>query len=110
MLAVYLIITVAVAFLFAAVDPIHSFEIGTPGAISGACYIPRVMADDILAVLPQAGQSGNTLSPFRMISLRFFILFGIYALVTAVSRSSLGGKIQANLVNKKNSILLKLRI
>jgi hypothetical protein len=110
MLAVYLIITVAAAFLFAALDPIRSFEFEIPGAISGACYVSHIAADDFLAVLPQTSQSGNTLSPFRMISLRFFILFGLYALVTAVSRSSLCGKIQANPLNKKNSILLKLRI
>jgi hypothetical protein len=110
MLVVYLIIAVAVAFLFAAVDPIRSFDWEAPGTISGACYVSQVAAADFLAVLPKTSQNGNTLSSFRMISLRFFVPLGIYAMVTACSRASLNGKTQADPLNKKNSILLKLRI
>jgi hypothetical protein len=110
LLVIYLIIAVAAAFLFAAVDPIRSFEIETPEAISGVWYTSPLAAFELLAVLPQTSQNGNSLSSFRMISLRFFILFGICVILTVFSGSFLNGKIQANPLNKKFSILLKLRI
>jgi hypothetical protein len=111
-LAAYLIVAVSAVFLFAALEPVRSFELETAGPFSGACYTSLSTTIDYLALIPKIGQnnaSGNTFSPFRLGSLRFFIFFGIH-IVTIFSGLPLAGKIQVNPINIKNTILLKLRI
>jgi hypothetical protein len=110
--AVYLIVAVFVVFLSAAIEPIRSFEFGALGAILGVHHPSRITSADYSAVTPEIDQNAleNTFSPLWPGSLRLFILLGVYNFVTAFSKSPAAGKIQTDPVNKKNSILLKLRI
>jgi hypothetical protein len=111
-LAVYLIVTVSAIFLFAAVEPVRSFEFENEEPISDAYYTSPLPVVEWLAVIPKIGQNTtlkNTFSPFRLGSLRLFIFFGIH-IITIFSGSPFSGKIQANPVNIKNTIQLKLRI
>jgi hypothetical protein len=111
-LAVYLIIAVFVVFLSAAIEPIRSFEFEALGPVLGVHCPSRVTTVDYSAVTPEIDQNAfeNTLSPLWPGSLRLFILLGMYNTITAFSKSPAAGKIQTNPINKKNSILLKLRI
>jgi hypothetical protein len=112
MVAVYLSIAVSAAFLFAAVDPIRSLAFETPGLITGAYYTAQGTITDCLATVPKIGRNiqGNTCSPLRLGSLRLFILFGIYTIITILFKSCIMRNIQTNSIHIKNPILLKLRI
>jgi hypothetical protein len=111
-LAAYLIVAVSAVFLFAALEPVRSFESENAGPISGACYTSLFTTIDYLAVIPKISQNTtreNTFSPFRPGSLRLLIFFGIH-IIALFSESPLAGKPQINPINIKNTILLKLRI
>ncbi|MDR1058303.1 MAG: hypothetical protein LBL43_02020 [Treponema sp.] len=112
LLAVYLIIVVSAVFLFTEVESIRSFELETPGAISGSCYTSPAAAVDCLAVIPKTGQNTaeSAVSPFRVGVPRFLVPSGAYNDITAFFKSPFAGKIQANSFTIKDSILLKLRI
>ncbi|MDR2630305.1 MAG: hypothetical protein LBC60_05220 [Spirochaetaceae bacterium] len=111
-LAVYLIIAVSTAFLFAAVEPIRSFEFEASDSISGRYYASPAITINYLAVVQKIGQNTaqNTFSFFRLGSIRFLISFGLFNVFTAFFKSSLSGKTNTNPINLKESILLKLRI
>jgi hypothetical protein len=111
-LAVYLIVTVSAIFLFAAVEPVRSFELETAGPVSDVCYTSLFTTIDYLAVIPKIVQNAtpeNTFSPFRVGYFRLFIFFGIH-IIMIFSGSPLGERIQVNPVNIKNTIQVKLRI
>jgi hypothetical protein len=111
-LAVYLIIAVFVVFLSAAIEPIRSFEFETLGPVLGVHYPSHVTTMDYSAVTPEIVQNAfeNTFSPLWPGSVRLFLLLGMYSIIIAFSKSPAAGKIQTNPLNKKNSILLNLRI
>jgi hypothetical protein len=104
-------IAVSAAFLFAAVEPLLSFEFETRGLISEAYYDSQPAIADHLAVSPGIGGNivKNTFSFLRLGSLRLFLLFGINIMM-AFSKSFIVRKKQSHPISIKNSILLKLRI
>jgi hypothetical protein len=111
LLTAYLIVAVSAAFLFAAVAPVRSLELEAPGPVPDACYSVPVTTADCLAVIPKPGQStGEDKFSFRPGSPEFLISLDIFNGTTAFSKPRLAGKNQADSVNIKNSILLKLRI
>jgi hypothetical protein len=108
-----LIIAVSAAFLFAAVEPLRSFESETSGSISGAYYASQVTITGCLAVIQKAGEKTQNALSFRLalrLTLRLLISLGIYQGFTAFSKSPLAGNTQTNPISIKDSILLKLRI
>ncbi|MDR3355851.1 MAG: hypothetical protein LBO04_01535 [Spirochaetaceae bacterium] len=103
---------VSAAFLFAAVEPVRFVEIEPQGQLSGVYYSSDLNIASRLAISPKIGGNivKNAFSPQRLGSLRLFILFGIYHILTAFSKSLIIRKSQSYPVKVKNSILLKLRI
>jgi hypothetical protein len=110
--AAYLIISVSVVFLLAAVEPIRSFGYETLGLGYGSGVTSGVAACDYSTVAPEFVQNGfeNTLSILMPEPLRFFVSSGGCVIVTAIFKASASGKIRTDPVDKKNSLLLKLRI
>jgi hypothetical protein len=120
MVAAYLIITVSAVFLLAAIEPIRSFEFETLGpgygsgdtAVTTAVIASVTTGLDYSTVIPEFVENGfeNALSLLMPEPLRFFASAGSCAIVTAIFKASAGGKIRTDPVDKKNSLLLKLRI
>jgi hypothetical protein len=111
-LAVFLGIVVSSAFLYAAVEPVRLIELEASSTVPGVYYTSHIAIAECLAVAPKIGRNivENNFLSFRLNSLRFFFLFGIYSIITAFSKSFITAKIQTNSINLKNTILLKLRI
>ncbi|MDR3116078.1 MAG: hypothetical protein LBU25_11240 [Treponema sp.] len=109
MVAVYLSIAVSAAFLFAPVDPIRSSELEYPGLISEAYYTAQGTITGCLAIVSTIGRNihSHRFSPLRLGSLRLFILFGIYTIISTLFTVCILSNIQTQGIYLKKSILCK---
>jgi hypothetical protein len=111
-LTAYLALAVAGAFTFAAAEPLPEGNLSVPEPISGGLLTPLDPLMDCVvgsgAVIDRAG--GYSFSPVRNGSFRLAIPLSAQNAKIAFSYLSLKTNKNANHLNIKNTILLKLRI
>jgi hypothetical protein len=109
-LAAYLTVAVMGIFTFLAVEPLRSVDFSADEPFSGGFFTPIDLPIDCLAESQTISTArGHSFSPLRTGSLRL-VLPGAQHTGAVFVQSFLKAIEQVTYLNKKNTILLKLRI